>query len=193
MQDLLNTVKKARVSVGWQGDLAKIAYIQEYGANLKGGQPYMVDTDGYMTFLRKTSRLGKLALKAGQHSGHGNVKVHQRNLPYKLGGIAGLGVTKPARLPARFLLLHTIEDHKDEWKEFAAEIGKKVATGKANWKRGIETVGEIVIADIIGEIAAGQPPRNTPLTAMHKGFNHPLESQTNKLRNGIHIITEVER
>lgn len=190
MQDLLNTVKKARVSVGWQGDLAKIAYIQEYGANLKGGQPYMVDTDGYMTFLRKTSRLGKLALKAGQHTGSGNVKVHQRNLPYKLGGIAGLGVTKPTRLPARFLLLHTVEDNQDAWKDFAGELGKKVANGKANWKAAMEVLGDRIKTDIQAEISAGQPPRNTPLTAMHKGFNHPLKSQTNQLRREIRVIAE---
>ena len=112
MENLLNTLKKARVAVGWTGDLAKIAYIQEYGANLKGGQPYMVDSDGYMTFLRKNSRLGKRALKAGQSSGGGNVKVRRKNAPNAKSKIAGLGVTKPARIPARFLLLHTKEDNQ---------------------------------------------------------------------------------
>lgn len=41
MKNLLQTLKKTSVKVGWQGDLAKIAFIQEYGAQLKGGQPYM--------------------------------------------------------------------------------------------------------------------------------------------------------
>ena len=193
MKNILNTLKKARVAVGWQGELAQIAYIQEYGANLKGGQPYMVDNEGYMTFLRKNSRLGKLAMKAGQHAGTGNVKVHQRNVPSKLGSIAGLGVTNPKRLPARFLLLHTIEDHKDEWKEFSTEIGKKVATGKADWLSGMEVLGDRIKTDIQGEISAGQPPRNTPLTAMRKGFNHPLESQTNQLYREIRVVSEVSK
>lgn len=193
MKNLLNTLKKARVSVGWTGELAQIAYINEYGANLKGGQPYMVDTEGYMTFLRKDSKLGQRAMKAGQRSGAGHVKVHQRNVPSKLGGIAGLGVTKPSRLPARFLLLHTVEDHKEEWKEFSTEIGKKVATGKANWKDGMEVIGQRIKADIQEEISAGQPPKNTVLTAMRKGFNHPLESQTNQLRREIRVQTEVAK
>lgn len=193
MQDLLHTVKKARVSVGWQGDLANIAYIQEYGANLKGGQPYMVDTDGYMTFLRRNSRLGRLALKAGQHSGSGSVKVRRKNVPNPRSKIAGLGVTKPSRLPARFLLLHTMEDNRDSWANFAGELGKKVAQGKAHWKGAMETLGDRIKADIQAEISAGQPPRNTVLTAMRKGFNHPLESQKNQLRREIRVISEVSR
>lgn len=192
MENLLNTVKKARVSVCWTGDLAQIAYIQEYGANLKGGQPYMVDNDGYMTFLRKNSRLGKLAMKAGQHLGTGNVKVRRKNIPNPKSKIAGLGVTKPTRLPARFLLLHTQEDNRNDWKEFAGELGKKVAQGKANWKGAMETLGDRIKADIQAEISAGQPPRNTMLTAMRKGFNHPLESQKNQLRREIRVISEVE-
>ena len=192
MENLLNTVKKARVAVGWTGDLAQIAYIQEYGANLKGNQPYMVDNDGYMTFLRKNSRLGKLAMKAGQHLGTGNVKVRRKNVPNPKSKIAGLGVTKPTRLPARFLLLHTQEDNQNAWKEFAGELGKKVAQGKAHWKGAMETLGDRIKTDIQAEISAGQPPRNTVLTAMRKGFNHPLESQTNKLRREIRVISEVE-
>lgn len=192
MENLLNTVKKARVSVCWTGDLAQIAYIQEYGANLKGGQPYMVDNDGYMTFLRKNSRLGKLAMKAGQHLGTGNVKVRRKNIPNPKSKIAGLGVTKPTRLPARFLLLHTQEDNRNDWKEFAGELGKKVAQGKANWKGAMETLGDRIKTDIQAEISAGQPPRNTMLTAMRKGFNHPLESQKNQLRREIRVISEVE-
>ena len=192
MENLLNTVKKARVSVCWTGDLAQIAYIQEYGANLKGGQPYMVDNDGYMTFLRKNSRLGKLAMKAGQHLGTGNVKVRRKNIPNPKSKIAGLGVTKPTRLPARFLLLHTQEDNRNDWKEFAGELGKKVAQGKAHWKGAMETLGDRIKTDIQAEISAGQPPRNTMLTAMRKGFNHPLESQKNQLRREIRVISEVE-
>lgn len=192
MENLLNTVKKARVSVCWTGDLAQIAYIQEYGANLKGGQPYMVDSDGYMTFLRKNSRLGRLALKAGQHAGSGNVKVRRKNIPNPKSKIAGLGVTKPTRLPARFLLLHTQEDNRNDWKEFSGELGKKVAQGKANWKGAMETLGDRIKTDIQAEISAGQPPRNTMLTAMRKGFNHPLESQKNQLRREIRVISEVE-
>lgn len=192
MENLLNTVKKARVSVCWTGDLAQIAYIQEYGANLKGGQPYMVDNDGYMTFLRKNSRLGKLAMKAGQHLGTGNVKVRRKNIPNPKSKIAGLGVTKPTRLPARFLLLHTQEDNRNDWKEFAGELGKKVAQGKANWKGAMETLGDRIKTDIQAEISAGQPPRNTMLTAMRKGFNHPLESQKNQLRREIRVISEVK-
>ncbi|MBR2504815.1 MAG: hypothetical protein IKB61_02620 [Elusimicrobiaceae bacterium] len=192
MENLLNTVKKARVAVGWTGDLAQIAYIQEYGANLKGNQPYMVDNDGYMTFLRKNSRLGKLAMKAGQHLGTGNVKVRRKNVPNPKSKIAGLGVTKPTRLPARFLLLHTQEDNQNKWKEFAGELGKKVAQGKAHWKGAMETLGDRIKTDIQAEISAGQPPRNTTLTAMRKGFNHPLESQKNQLRREIRVISEVE-
>lgn len=192
MENLLNTLKKARVAVGWTGDLAKIAYIQEYGANLKGGQPYMVDSDGYMTFLRKNSRLGKRALKAGQSSGGGNVKVRRKNAPNAKSKIAGLGVTKPARIPARFLLLHTKEDNQKAWKEFAGELGKKVAQGRADWQSAMEVLGQRAKADIQAEISAGQPPRNTALTAMRKGFNHPLESQKNQLRREIQVITEVQ-
>lgn len=192
LQNLLNTVKKARVSVGWQGDLAQIAYIQEYGANLKGGQPYMVDNDGYMTFLRKNSRLGKLAMKAGQHLGTGNVKVRRKNVPNPKSKIAGLGVTKPTRLPARFLLLHTQEDNQGAWKEMAGELGKKVAQGKADWHGAMMTLGDRIKTDIQAEISAGQTPRNTILTAMRKGFNHPLESQKNQLRREIRVISEVE-
>ena len=193
MKNLLNTLKKARVSVGWQGDLAQIAYIQEYGANLKGGQPYMVDNEGYMTFLRKNSRLGKLAMKAGQHMGSGNVKVRRKNVPNPRSKISGLGVTKATRLPARFLLLHTQEDNQQSWKDFAGELGKKVVQGKANWKEAMETLGDRIKTDIQAEISAGQPPRNTPLTAMRKGFNHPLESQKNQLRREIRVISEVEQ
>ena len=193
LQNLLNTIKKARVSVGWTGDLAQIAYIQEYGANLKGGQPYMVDNDGYMTFLSKHSRLGKLALKAGQHAGSGNVKVRRKNIPNPKNKIAGLGVTKATRLPARFLLLHTQEDNKNQWKEFAGELGKKVAQGQADWHSAMLTLGNRIKTDIQAEISAGQPPRNTPLTAMHKGFNHPLESQKNQLRREIRIVSEVSK
>lgn len=192
MKNLLNTLKKARVSVGWQGDLAQIAYIQEYGANLKGGQPYMVDNDGYMTFLRKNSRLGKLAMKAGQHMGTGNVKVRRKNVPNPKSKISGLGVTKATRLPARFLLLHTQEDNQVDWKDFAGELGKKVAQGKADWHSAMLTLGNRIKADIQAQISAGQPPRNTALTAMRKGFNHPLESQKNQLRREIQVVSEVE-
>lgn len=193
LQNLLNTVKKARVSVGWTGDLAQIAYIQEYGANLKGGQPYMVDNDGYMTFLSKHSRLGKLALKAGQHAGTGNVKVRRKNVPNPKSKISGLGVTKPTRLPARFLLLHTQEDNQNAWKEFAGELGKKVAQGQADWHSAMLTLGNRIKTDIQAEISEGQPPRNTVLTAMRKGFNHPLESQKNQLRREIRVISEVSK
>lgn len=192
MENLLNTVKKARVSVGWTGDLAQIAYIQEYGANLKGGQPYMVDNKGYMTFLSKHSRLGKLALKAGQHMGTGNVKVRRKNVPNPKSHISGLGVTKQTRLPARFLLLHTQEDNKGKWKEFSGELGKKVAQGKADWHGAMQTLGDRIKTDIQKEISEGQPPRNTVLTAMRKGFNHPLESQKNQLRREIRVVSEVE-
>lgn len=193
MENLLNTVKKARVAVGWTGDLAQIAYIQEYGANLKGNQPYMVDSDGYMTFLRKNSRLGKLAMKAGQHLGTGNVKVRRKNVPNPKSKIAGLGVTKPTRLPGRFLLLHTQENNQQKWKAFAGELGKKVAQGKADWNSAMLTLGNRIKTDIQAEISAGQQPRNTTLTAMRKGFNHPLESQKNQLRREIRVITEVSK
>lgn len=193
LQNLLNTVKKARVSVGWTGDLAQIAYIQEYGANLKGGQPYMVDNEGYMTFLSKRSRLGRLALKAGQHAGSGNVKVRRKNIPNPKNKIAGLGVTKATRLPARFLLLHTQEDNQNKWKEFAGELGKKVAQGKSDWHSAMLTLGNRIKTDIQAEISEGQPPRNTVLTAMRKGFNHPLESQKNQLRREIRVVSEVSK
>lgn len=192
LQNLLNTVKKARVSVGWQGDLAQIAYIQEYGANLKGGQPYMVDKRGYMTFLKKTSELGKKAIKAGESHGMGSVKLRRKNKLPKKYKIAGLGVTKPTRLPARFLMLHTQENHKSEWKKFAAELGKEVATGKADWYGAMMTLGQRIKADIQKEIGDGQAPQNTVLTAMRKGFNHPLESQKNQLRREIRVVSEVE-
>ena len=192
LKNLLNTVKKARVSVGWIGEMARIAYIQEYGANLKGGQPYMVDKAGYMTFVSKNSKLGRLAMKA-HTSGTGNVKVRRKNRYNPKGGIVGIGVTKAKRLPARFLLLHTRENNQGEWKEFATELGKKVATGKANWLAGMEVLGERIKTDIQSEISAGQPPRNTALTAMRKGFNHPLESNSNKLRREIYIDAEVEQ
>lgn len=195
LQNLLNTIKKARVSVGWTGDLAQIAYIQEYGANLKGGQPYMVDTDGYITFLKKTSKLGKKALKAGYSRGGGrNAKVRTKNeLPegYK---VAALGVTRPSRLPARFLLLHTIEDHQGEWKSEATELGKRVATGKADWESAMMTLGEIIRGDIHKEIGEGQPPKNSTLTSMRKGGNFPpLETQKNLLAREIRVLKEVSK
>lgn len=190
LQNLLTLVTKARVSVGWTGDLAKIAYIQEYGANLKGGQPYMVDNEGYMTFLSKRSRLGRLALKAGQHAGSGNVKVRRKNIPNPKNKIAGLGVTKPSRIPARSLLFNTATNNKEKWATIAAIYGKKCAEGKIFWKKALIAFGTTVKTDIQAEISAGQPPMNTPLTAMHKGFNHPLESQKNQLRREIQVIVE---
>ena len=131
MKNLLQTLKKTSVKVGWQGDLAKIAFIQEYGAQLKGGQPYMVDNKGYLTFLRKDSALGQKAMRA-QSSGAGRVKVAQRNKPRKSGKIAGLGVTKPTRIPARFLMLHTKENHSGAWKDFSAEMGRRMAAGRTD-------------------------------------------------------------
>lgn len=190
-KQLLNTIKKARVRVGWAGELAKIAYIQEYGANLVGGQPYTVDSDGYMTFISKDSELGRKALKA-QTSGTGRVKVKRHNRYNPKKGISAIGVTKPTRLPARFLLLHTQEDNRNDWKAYATELGKKVAEGKIDWEAAMQAVGERIKTDIQKEISAGQPPKNTHLTAMRKGFNHPLESQKNQLRREIRIETEVE-
>lgn len=192
MKNLLNTLQKARVRVGWQGDLARIAYIQEYGAQLKGGQPYMVDSRGYLTFLRKDSKLGQKALRA-RSSGVGSVKLAQRNKPRAKGKIAGLGVTKPARIPARFLLLHTRENHRREWQKFSAELGKNAVKGEISLLASMEALGERIKADIQTEISAGQPPRNTALTAMRKGFNHPLESQKNQLYREIRIAAEVHK
>lgn len=189
MKNLLQTLKKTSVKVGWQGDLAKTAFIQEYGAQLKGGQPYMVDNKGYLTFLRKDSALGQKAMRA-QSSGAGRVKVAQRNKPRKSGKIAGLGVTKPSRIPARFLMLHTKENHSGAWKDFSAEMGRRMATGRTDPLSAMQALGARVRADIQEEIAAGQPPRNTALTAMRKGFNHPLESQKNQLFREIRVITE---
>lgn len=195
LQNLLNTIKKARVSVGWTGDLAKIAYIQEYGANLKGGQPYMVDTDGYLTFLKKTSKFGRRALKAGQNSksSNGNVKIRMKNLLPEKYNVAGLGVTKPTRIPARHLLSNTEKEYENTWKEEAKVLATKVINGEADWKSGLYTLGEAIRGDITKKIESGLQPVNTALTEMRKGFNHPLESQKNQLKREIRVIVEVSK
>nr|DAQ90531.1 MAG TPA: virion morphogenesis protein [Caudoviricetes sp.] len=191
LRNLLETVKKARVQVGWSGDFARIAFIQEYGANLPGGQPYTIDAKGYMTFISKDSELGRKALKA-QTSGTGRVKVKRHNRYNPKQGIVGLGVTKPARIPARHLLDNTSEHNRKGWAEFYAEMGKKVAKGKETALAAINALGVRVKADIQAEISAGQPPKNTALTEMRKGFNHPLQSNKNQLGREIRIETEVE-
>lgn len=191
LKNLLETVKKARVQVGWSGELARIVYIQEYGANLPGGQPYTIDAKGYMTFIRKDSELGQKALKAKRSGTSGNVKLRRKNRYNPKQGIVGLGVTKPARIPARHLLDNTSENNRKGWAEFYAEMGKKVAKGQATALAAINALGVRVKADIQAEISAGQPPKNTTLTEMRKGFNHPLQSNKNQLGREIHVDAEV--
>lgn len=191
LKNIMETVKKALVSVGWSGDLARIAFIQEYGANLPGGQPYAVDAKGYMTFVRKDSELGKRALKAHRSGMSGEVKLRRTNRYNPKQGIVGIGVTKATRIPARHLLENTSGDNRKGWAAFYAEMGKKVARGESTALAAINALGLRVKADIQAEISAGQPPKNTRLTEMRKGFNHPLQGNKNQLGREIHVAAEV--
>ena len=66
-----------------------------------------------------------------------------------------------------------------------------MAMGQATALAAINALGVRVKADIQAEISAGQPPKNTTLTEMRKGFNHPLQSNKNQLGREIHVDAEV--
>lgn len=197
----LRHLKGGRIEAGWfasnvqPGVLSApaLASILEHGARLPGGQPYFVDGNGDLHFLRKTSRLGIKALKS-RSSGKNYARPNpagNRTKSYRAQSreIVGLGVTKPSYIPPRAMLRQTAAQHQNGWVEKSRIIARNVINGHHTVKQGLDQLGSVIAADIKDVMSHGAFAPNSSLTAKRKGKNTPL-IDTGALRDQVTFKTE---
>lgn len=165
----LKQTQGGRVRAGWEKESDVLhAIINEFGAHLKGGQPFFIDDKGDIHFLKKTSPLGIKAMRAAAGN---SPKTPSKPKP---GRIQGLGVTKPSEIPPRPFISETVRLHRKEWEEYYKALLLNIASGIMTEKQAMEALGERLRADIKMTIAEGSFKPNSPLTVKAKGQNTPL-------------------
>lgn len=197
LRDNLAKLKNSSVKVGWtQEHNVRHALINEFGAELKGGQPYFMDGNGNLHFLKKDSKLGKKALKSNPSTG-AMTKIKRYGVKtdgYKKQAreIIGLGVTKPSRIPARPFMSNTVQNKKAEWKKVISTVLQQVIDGQSELKTALNTIGITVQTDIQATIAEGNFTANSAMTVQRKGRNSPL-IDTGEMRDSLtYEVTENE-
>lgn len=172
----LKKMKGGRVRTGWERESDVLhAIINEIGAHLNGGQPFFIDGNGDLHFLRKDSPLGQKALKSqSRGTRHLPQNPNRRHYKAKEGMIAGLGVTKPCDIPPRPFMAETVRLHLAEWKEYYKTLAMAVAAGQMTEQQLMDALGERIKADLKMTISEGNFKPNSPLTAKAKGKNTPL-------------------
>lgn len=165
----LRQTQGGKVRAGWEKESDVLhAIINEFGAHLKGGQPFFIDDKGDIHFLKKTSPLGIKAMRA---AASGGPKTPSKPKP---GRIQGLGVTKPSEIPPRPFISETVRLHRKEWEQLYKTLIMAVANSTMSEAQAMEALGLRIAADLKMTISEGNFKPNSPLTVKAKGKNTPL-------------------
>ena len=167
MQKELETVKNVVAFAGWvDAESVKKAKINEFGANLPGGQPYFFDKKGNMVFMSKSGPMNSKGRRKGS-----------------------FGVTKPCRIPPRPTLRMTQSANKAKWQEIAGQIANDIIKGKGSARQGLGKLSALMAQDIQETmINPGNYTPNSPLTVKRKGKNTPMRDSDTLLRSVVFAV-----
>jgi hypothetical protein len=165
----LRQTQGGKVRAGWERESDVLhAIINEFGAHLKGGQPFFIDDKGDIHFLKKTSPLGIKAMRAAAGN---SPKTPSKPKP---GRIQGLGVTRPSEIPPRPFISETVRLHRKEWEQLYKTLIMAVANGIMSEEHAMDALGLRIAADLKMTISEGNFKPNSTLTVKAKGKNTPL-------------------
>ena len=167
MQKELETVKNVVAFAGWvDADSVKKAKINEFGANLPGGQPYFFDKKGNMVFMSKSGPMNSKGRRKGS-----------------------FGVTKPCRIPPRPTLRMTRSFNNAKWQQLAGNAANEIIEGKGTVRQNFLKLAAVMAQDIQETmINPGNYTPNSPLTVKRKGKNTPMRDSDTLLRSVVFAV-----